>query len=231
MLFYQPENGYRFNSDSIFLYDFIRSFSPKGDLLDVGCGVGVIGLLLARDFGLRPTLVEKQPLMAAYARRNAEVNGIEAKVEVCDFLDYRAGNRFDFVVSNPPFYHEDVIQSEDPHLHACRYNLHLPPAPFFSKVGELLKPRGHFLFCYDASQIGDILRSLVDAALTVEHLRFVHPRARKPAKLVMVHARSGSRAKTVVLNPLVPFGDDGYGPEARRIFKEARTHTIKCQID
>ncbi|WP_456401792.1 tRNA1(Val) (adenine(37)-N6)-methyltransferase [Hydrogenimonas sp.] len=231
MLFYQPQSGYRFNSDSIFLYDFIRSFSPRGDLLDVGCGVGVIGLLLARDFDLRPTLVEKQPVMAAYAERNARVNGIDAKIERCDFLDYTSENRFDFIVSNPPFYHEAVIQSEDPHLHACRYNTHLPPAPFFSKVKRLLKRRGHFLFCYDASQIGDILCALGEAALTVEHLRFVHPRPQRPAKLVMVHARSDSRAKTVVLNPLVPFGEDGYGPEARQIFKNARTHTIKCRID
>ncbi|BBG65709.1 tRNA (adenine37-N(6))-methyltransferase TrmN6 [Hydrogenimonas sp.] len=144
MLFYQPLDGYRFNSDSIFLYDFIRSFSPSGELLDVGCGVGVIGLLLARDFNLRPTLVDKQRLMVSYARKNAEINGIEAEVVLGDFLEFESPERFDFVVSNPPFYHEDVIKSEDLHIHACRYNSHLPPKPFFAKVKRLLKPRGRF---------------------------------------------------------------------------------------
>ncbi len=231
MLFYQPQNGYRFNSDSIFLYDFIRSFSPAGRLLDVGCGVGVIGLLLARDFGLRPVLVEKQKMMAEFARKNAEINGIEAKVQVCDFLDYESDDNFDFIVSNPPFYHEDVIQSEDPHLHACRYNTHLPPKPFFAKAKRLLKPRGDLFFCYDASQIAQITGALEDASLTVEHIRFVHPRAQRAAKLVMIHARRDSRAKTVVMAPLIPFEGESYGEEAAGIFKNARTHTIKCQID
>ena len=49
MLLYQPESGYCYNSDSIFLYDFINSFKPKGKILDVGAGCGIIGLLVARD--------------------------------------------------------------------------------------------------------------------------------------------------------------------------------------
>jgi len=49
MLLYQPESGYCYNSDSIFLYDFIDSFKPKGRVLDVGAGCGVLGLLVARD--------------------------------------------------------------------------------------------------------------------------------------------------------------------------------------
>jgi len=34
----------------MFLFDFVSQFNPKGILLDVGCGSGVIGLLLKRDF-------------------------------------------------------------------------------------------------------------------------------------------------------------------------------------
>ena len=49
MLFYQPDSGYRYNSDSLFLYDFISSFKPRGRMLDVGAGSGVVGLLVARD--------------------------------------------------------------------------------------------------------------------------------------------------------------------------------------
>ncbi len=231
MLFYQPQSGYRFNSDSIFLYDFIRSFSPAGELLDVGCGVGVIGLLLARDFTLKPALVEKQPLMVSYASKNAEINGIDADIYLKDFLEFESPKRFDYVVSNPPFYHEDVIKSDDPHIHACRYNSHLPPKPFFSKVKRLLKPRGHFFFCYDSSQLSDLVTALKETSLTVEHMQFVHPRQDRAAKLVLVHARSDSKAKCIVMPPLIPFEGDGYGAKAEEIFKNARTHTIKCQIN
>ncbi len=42
LLLYQIPNGYRYNSDSIFLYSFIKRFKPKGKVLDVGCGVDFI---------------------------------------------------------------------------------------------------------------------------------------------------------------------------------------------
>ncbi|MEJ2469363.1 MAG: methyltransferase, partial [Campylobacterales bacterium] len=46
MLLYQPSEGYCYNSDSIFLYDFVSSFKPRGRMLDVGAGCGVVGLLV-----------------------------------------------------------------------------------------------------------------------------------------------------------------------------------------
>jgi len=75
------------------------------------------------------------------------------------------------------------------------------------------------------------LTALHDASLTVEHMRFVHPRGDRVAKLVMIHARSDSKAKCIVLPPLIPFDEEGYAAVAKEIFKNARTHTIKCQID
>ena len=224
--------GYRFNSDSIFLYDFASDFSPRGSLLDVGCGVGVIGLLLARDFPVSLTMVEKQSKMAAYARKNLQINDIEGRVAENDFL--HLGNRdigtFDTIVSNPPFYHENVMQSTDAHMHACRYNTHLPIDAFCKKSASLLKPRGRFIFCYDASQLPQIAMALEVAKLRMEKVRFVHSKADRPAKLVMVQARKGSKAQTKILPPLIAFDGDDPSAEVKRIYQKARTHTIKCQI-
>ena len=61
MLLYQPDEGYCYNSDSIFLYGFISRFEPKGKTLDVGAGCGIVGLLVARDFpAVTLEAVEKQ---------------------------------------------------------------------------------------------------------------------------------------------------------------------------
>ena len=46
MNLFQPKNGYCYNSDTMFLYDFTTKFNIKGDVLDVGGGCGVLGLLI-----------------------------------------------------------------------------------------------------------------------------------------------------------------------------------------
>ena len=52
MILAQLENGYRYNSDTLVLYDFICSGVGEisGRVLDVGAGCGILGLLLKSDF-------------------------------------------------------------------------------------------------------------------------------------------------------------------------------------
>jgi Predicted O-methyltransferase len=134
MLLYQPQSGYCYNSDSIFLYDFISSFSPKGAMLDVGAGCGVVGLLVARDNPkVRLEAVEKQEVFVEYATINARVNKIEYTIHKTDFLELQEDKKYDYIVSNPPFYHEGASKSENEMLFYARYNVHLPLDAFLKR--------------------------------------------------------------------------------------------------
>ena len=88
MLLYQPDGGYCYNSDSILLYGFITQFNPKGRMLDVGAGCGIVGLLVGRDYDVRLEAVEKQSIYAEFSRRNAQINHIDYLLHECDFLEY-----------------------------------------------------------------------------------------------------------------------------------------------
>ena len=99
MLLYQPQDGYCYNSDSVFLYDFIDSFSPKGKVLDVGAGCGVVGLLVARDNKkVELEAVEKQEVFIHYATTNARVNKIEYKMHRGSFLELDENLKYDYII-------------------------------------------------------------------------------------------------------------------------------------
>ncbi len=228
MFLYQPTSGYRYNSDSIFLYDFAASFEPKNRLLDVGCGVGILSLLLSRDFSLRSTIIDKQEKMLNYARHNFDLNGLEVEGHLGDFLSFESDEKYETILSNPPFYDSEVTQSEEEHLNIARYAHHLPFAAFAQKVKKLLKPRGRFIFCYDAKQIDRVLSDLKLNNINPEVIRFVHSKIDRESKLVMIAARMNSRSMTKVMPPLVVFdAQSHYLPEAQRAFEKADTHSIK----
>ena len=96
MKLFQLKDGYRYNSDSLFLWDFARkncSFKASQSLLDVGCGCGILGLLLARDFNCALSCIDIQPQNCELAQINAGANGIKASIICADFFkDWESGN-------------------------------------------------------------------------------------------------------------------------------------------
>lgn len=231
MLLYQPQDGYCYNSDSVFLADFITKLNPKGDMLDVGSGCGVVGLLVAQKsqkinlFG-----VEKQKEFIFLSNHNATINNITYKLYEGDFLEVDFDKKFDYIVSNPPFYHNGVEKSSNEMLYNARYNVNLPIGRFFKKVSQILKPKGHFVFCYDAGQFGLVSHELYKVKLNIVDARFVHPKEEKEANLVMIHARSSSKSMAKVHRPLIHFKGDDFSDEVKEIYKDANTWSIKCRI-
>ena len=229
---YQSFNGYCYNSDSIFLYAFAKEFKLRGDILDIGCGVGVLSVLLARDFKANFYAVEKQEEMYKYAKINYKVNKINVHLTHSDFLNYTPPTKFDYIISNPPFYKVDKNQSPNISKNIARYEHHLPLAKLVSNVSKLLKPKGYFIFCYDAKELDNILIELKRASLQAEFIKFIHPKANKEAKTVMITARKGSNAVCKILPPLVVFkSDNSYSKEAQEAFKMANTHSIKADFE
>lgn len=229
MLLYQPENGYFYNSDSILLYDFISRFSPKGKMLDVGAGSGIVGLLIGRDFpAVSLEAVEKQPIYVQFARRNAHVNGIEYTVHEGDFLALGGHGTYDWIVSNPPFYHEGSARSENAMIHKARYNVHLPIDALATKMGKLLTSKGEAVVCYDARQFVSLCSAFECNGLRVCTVQFVHSKKDRPSKLVMIHLKKNSRSLASILPPLIVFEGEAYTSEVKAIYQKAKVHSIKC---
>ena len=231
MNLHQKEQGYRYNSDTLLLYDFISNFKPKGTLLDVGCGCGILGLLVKRDFpSISLHLLDIQEENCTLTHTNATHNTIAFVSLTCkDFLVSSFTHTFDMIVSNPPFYHQGVVKSENEHLSISRHSSYLPFEHFALKVGKMLSNKGYFLFCYDAKQLDTLCFCLHKAGLKIENLRFVHTKASEEASLVLVRARKNSKTLCAISPPLISMDEMGYTAEVQAIFKQANTQSIQCK--
>ena len=230
MFLYQEESGYLFNSDSHFLYNFVSKFNPKGKLLDIGSGCGILGLLTKRDFPISLTQIDIQEHNVFLSSKNAQVNNLTSSTVKGNFLTYNFDNQFDFIISNPPYYHDGVSKSKNEALHLSRYNMHLPLDAFVKKVSKILKNRGHFIFCYDAGMICELMTNLKEVKMQVENLQFVYGTSKKSSSLVLVHTRKNSKSKTKVYPPLINMEKDEPTKEVKSIYQKTRTYSIKCKV-
>ena len=105
--------------------DYVMGVSPSGKTLagatlrhevgvalDLGTGSGFLALLLARHSG-RVVATDINPRALDFARFNAALNGLDLEVRSGSFFEPVADERFDLIVSNPPF----VITPQASHMY------------------------------------------------------------------------------------------------------------------
>ena len=103
----QPARGYRVAIDAVLLAAAVDA-APGQRILDLGAGVGAVGLCLAaRLAGCAIVGIELQMALAELAERNANLNGMADRVrtvvhDLARPLPADLG-RFDYVVTNPPY--------------------------------------------------------------------------------------------------------------------------------
>ena len=122
----------------------LRGLDIRGrDVLEMGCGSGVLALLAARA-GARVTAVDINPLAVGATRANAASNGLALRVIRSDlFASVPRDGGFDWIIWNPPFY-----PAEAPDLAARAWYAgegYSVLGRFAAEAGAYLRPGGNVL--------------------------------------------------------------------------------------
>jgi tRNA1(Val) A37 N6-methylase TrmN6 len=237
MLLYQPKNGYCYNSDTHFLFNFICQNlkiykNIQGELLDIGSGSGILGLLVARDFNkLNLNQVEIQKEFIFLSNKNSSINNQVNIIYEGDFISIKFNKKFDYIVSNPPFYPNNAVQSENKNKKIARYNDNLPLYSFLNTISQILSSNGKVFFCYDVKLLNDIMLYCNELKLNIEALQFLYPNINKEATLVMVMIKKNSKTLMKIIKPAIMFGKNNiFTKHTINIYKLCSIHSVKCNI-
>ena len=75
----------------------------KGDVLDIGCGWGAVGISVAKAHpGTRVTMVDINSRAVELSKKNAQRNGVSARALQSDGFSALGEERFSFILTNPP---------------------------------------------------------------------------------------------------------------------------------
>ncbi|EAR50352.1 N-6 Adenine-specific DNA methylase [Oceanicola granulosus HTCC2516] len=226
----QPKVGYRAGIDPVLLAAAVPARAGE-TALELGCGVGVAALCLARRApGVRVTGVELQPAYAALARANADANDLPLEVVEADLRALPPGVRsrsFDHVLMNPPYFAPGAgTGSADPGRDTALRG-ETAMADWLDVAIRRLAPRGRLTLIQRIERLPEILSgcdgrvgSLVVAPLAARRGRAPH--------LFLLQARKGGRTPFRLTDPIrlhaAPRherdGDD-YLPEISAIVRDA----------
>ncbi|MHA7873795.1 tRNA1(Val) (adenine(37)-N6)-methyltransferase [Roseivivax sp.] len=225
----QPRAGYRAGVDPVLLAAAVPA-RPGERVLELGCGAGAALFCLGRRVGgLALNGVERQADYAELAWRNAEENGLGARIVTADLTALPPeirGESFDHVLANPPYFDpEGRTRARDPGREAALAE-ETPLAAWISTGARRLAPGGRFTMIHRAERLPELLAAAAEHLGSLE-LQPLAPRAGRSARLVILRGRKGGRAAFRMHAPIVLHagprheadGED-YAPAIRAVLRE-----------
>ena len=71
-------------------------------VLDIGCGIGVLGIVVAKIFNANAVMSDINERAVMLAIKNIELNNVKAKIYHGNLYEKIKDNDFDVILSNPP---------------------------------------------------------------------------------------------------------------------------------
>lgn len=225
----QPKSGYRAGLDAVLLAATVPS-SPGVRVLDLGAGVGTVGLCVAaRATGANVVLLEREPELVALAAENIARNGMAERVRVvAGDLDLPAealglaSDCFDHTLANPPFQIEGRGRASTDPLKAASHAMPEGRLDRWVRVmARLTKPGGTAVMIHRADALGEILAAF-DGRFGGIVVRPLHPRKGEAAVRVLAGGIKGSRAPLRLMPGVVLHEPDGHGftPQLQAILRD-----------
>jgi len=179
---------YNPTSDAVWL----AAYAPNGakTVLDVGIGTGGVSLCLLSHFpNLNITGIDISNEMLNTCKQNIALNNQNINLLTQDILTWSTNDRFDLVITNPPYFNGTPAQ------HNAHHNADI--TKWTKRCCARVNPNGHICIITDALCVGTVI-----AAIESKHFGDIQIfplfGAKKTAERVIIRAKQGSKTGTTL---------------------------------
>ncbi len=211
----QNPERFCFGMDAVLLSGF-ASVREGEQALDLGCGNGIIPILLsAKTQGKHYTGLEIQEENAEMAGRSVRLNNLQDKVEIvtgdiCDASIRFGASSFDVITTNPPYMigNHGLPNKNDAKLIA-RHEVLCTLEDVIRESAKLLRPGGRFYMVHRPFRLVDIFALMREYRIEPKRMRMVYPFADKEPNMVLIEGARGGKPRLTVEKPLIIYQSPG----------------------
>jgi tRNA1(Val) A37 N6-methylase TrmN6 len=217
----QHQTGYRFSLDAVLLSNFIQP-KPGDRILDLGCGCGIVSLILAYRWpSISITGLEIQPGLAHLADKNVALNNWQDRIEIIHGDLKEIGKliepgSFDWVVSNPPYRRPGSGRVNPEAEQALARHEQVADLASVTKAAVWsVRKRGRVVFIYPASRGAAVISEMKEQGLEPKIMLSIFSYPGSVASLVILEAVKEGGEELMILPPFYVYEErDGkYSPE------------------
>lgn len=208
----QSDEVFSFSMDAVLLARF-ASVPPKGRILDLCTGNGVVPLLLSSRTKASIEGIEIQPRLADMARRSVQLNGLDDSIviregDLRELYKETGHGVYDAITVNPPYMPmngSDIKLNE--HQAIARHEIHCTLEEVIQACSRLVRTGGKVNMVHKPQRLGELITLMRENRLEPKRIRFVHSRAHSEANMVLIEALRDGKPEVRILPPLIVYNE------------------------
>lgn len=160
-------------------------------ILDIGGGTGLLSLMLAQESGAVIDTLEIDPAAVKQATQNFQASPWRDRLNVfhTDALAFKADKKYDLIISNPPFFEDDLLSS-DSRKNAAKHDTSLSLQGLLAVVKEHLAEKGSFGVLLPFHRLGYFVAAAADVDLLLnEKLLVQHTSAHPFFRVILIFSK------------------------------------------
>ncbi len=118
---------------------------PVFNILDIGTGTGLLSLMLAQKTSTQIDAVEIDRQAYEQAEENIGQSKYSKSITAfhCSIADFLPDNKYDVIISNPPFFEDDLLSANEKN-NSAKHNSTLTLQQLLNNIDRLLNATGFF---------------------------------------------------------------------------------------
>jgi tRNA1Val (adenine37-N6)-methyltransferase len=219
---FHDKSSMKVGTDAVLLGCLTNLHHAK-NILDVGCGSGIVTLVLAQRSAanIRGIDIHEESVMQAIENFELSIWKDRLTASLSSFQNFAITHqeKFDGIVTNPPFF-VNSMKSPVIQRNMARHNDHLSSKDLLNNAKHLLEPKGIFTLILPTTEAERLLEYASKMGFFLSRKVFIQPKASKKPNRVILELRLSSPIQIITQQLIIREENNEYTKEYQKLTKD-----------